>query len=151
MCWRYHHCSVIRHGLLISENSQHFMPLSHPSPSLRESLSCLTQVFFFLSPPFRRVPCLLGGPQMHCRIRNLSKEEDKTGGMGSRSRQRQAGFHPVWKPHVVGNGWQVGAECGGHEPRGVRAYWRTFCVSPRSWDLISTWRKHGLCCLPPKL
>ena len=52
VCWRYHHCSVIRHGLLISENSQHFMPLSHPSPSLRESLSCLTQVFFFFPHPF---------------------------------------------------------------------------------------------------
>ena len=51
VCWRYHHCSVIRHGLLISENSQHFMPLSHPSPSLRESLSCLTQVFFFFHHP----------------------------------------------------------------------------------------------------
>ena len=36
--------------------------------------------------------------------------QDKTGGMASCSRKRQAGFHPVWKPHVVGNDWQVGAE-----------------------------------------
>ena len=76
--------------------------------------------------------------------------QDKTGGMASYSRKRQAGFHPAWKPHVVGNYWQVGAEGGCDEPQGVRIYWRNCCVSPRSWDLIPTWRKHGLHCLPPK-
>lgn len=69
--------------------------------------------------------------------------QDKTGRDGEPLQAEAGWIYPVWKSHVVGNGWQVGAECGGDEP-----YWMTFCVSPGSWDLISTWRKHSLHCLP---
>lgn len=58
VCWRYYHCSVIRHGLLISENSQHFMPLSHPSLSLRKVYLFSPKFFIFSHPLEESRVCL---------------------------------------------------------------------------------------------
>lgn len=58
VCWSYYHCSVIRHGLLISENSQHFMPLSHPSLSLRKVYLFSPKFFIFSHPLEEYCVCL---------------------------------------------------------------------------------------------